>query len=122
MKDPITPEAFRCAMKDPDHLKRWSVASRPFIVLVARDLVDALPWSHGVEMMQEVLALYAEYRRKIPTGDVERRVDPMMHETIEVPLVKNETLTVDELDRCIRWLVGQLKDRRPEWTLESEPL
>jgi hypothetical protein len=48
--------------------------------------------------------------------------EPLTGEMVEVPICKEESLEVEELDRAIRYLVGQIREKRPKWRLEQAPL
>ena len=47
--------------------------------------------------------------------------DPLGNE-VEVPLYKDDLLTIAEMDRCIRFLIGLVTDKDPNWSLENDPL
>jgi hypothetical protein len=113
----------RTAIRDPEHLKRWIEASgRQYMVFVSRDLLDALPYPYGHETLQVLCHFYESKRRTIYTGDDRVQKDPLTGEDVRVPIYKDQDLTVEEMDRCVRWLVGRITDKRPDWTLEGPPL
>ncbi|OGO08158.1 MAG: hypothetical protein A2Y61_00300 [Chloroflexi bacterium RBG_13_60_13] len=110
----------RVSMKDKSHLKRWLEASgRAWLVFNAIDLVDALSWPDGVDVLMQVVACYKDHRAGIETGRFEEQVDPTLGKMVRVPIYKGEPLEVEELTRAIRALVGQIKEKDPTWTLES---
>lgn len=97
---------MRVAEQSPEHMKRWLADSgRTWIVFngpMLVDSMDSLIWGEKVRELQLLIANYRDHRAGLP--------DPLP-----------ETLTVDELDRAIRYLVGQITDLEPTWTLESAP-
>ena len=111
---------IRTAMKDPQKLVEWLEASgRRWVVFNAMDLVKALPWPTGVELFMQVIQAYRDFRSTKETGRTENlTVGPQAH---EVPVYYGETLEVEELDRCIRYLVGQITDKDPSWSLSKDP-
>ena len=122
-----SPEALRTAMKDPDHLKEWlSESGRPFLIFVAKDLVDALPWPDGAQALAEIIHCYRVHRNAIANGETETQT---YHDTVaggevtvEVPLYKDETLELAEIDRTIRYLTGLASEKDPLWSLQNPPL
>jgi len=119
----LSAEAIATAMKSPDHLKAWLDASgRRWLVFNGIDLIDSLTYPEGHDMLMLIVAAYRDYRRTIPTGEVEKMVHPDTNVEVEVPLTKGETLELAELDRAIRYLVAQMYQRKPDWKLEGEPL
>jgi len=48
--------------------------------------------------------------------------NPVTKEQVKVPQMKEETLEVEELDRVIRYLIGQVTEKDPTWKLENPPL
>jgi len=120
----LTREQVNTAMKDQDHLKRWlSGTGRQFIVLNSGDLVDAL-WGVGdaVDLLIQLLAIYRDHRAAQPSGRVERVREPVSKEMVEIPIPKGEKLELAEIDRCIRWLIGQASALDPEWSLDHPAL
>lgn len=97
-------------------LKEWVDASgRGWIVLNARQFVEALPWPGGVRAFQECLAAYQDHRRTIETGDTE------VISGVTVKKYHTDVLTVIELDRVIRYLIAQVSALDPTWSLERDP-
>lgn len=114
----------RVAMKDPEHLLRWLQASnREFLIFVTRDLMTALKPDNldVVPMLQQAIFAYTQYRMSIEY-DVQREREPLTGEMIDVPIVKDDRLTLAEKDRLIRQLAGDLSDAVPGWTLDSPPI
>lgn len=103
-------------VSSPDQLIRWLEASgRAWLVLNARQFVEAQAWPDGVELFRLCLAAYRDHRSTIATGETE---------TIDgktVPKFHPETLTVVELDRAIRYLITQASTLDPTWSLERDP-
>jgi len=114
---------LRVAIKDADHLKAWLEKSgRRWLVFNALELVDALPFPDGVDTLIQLIACYRDYRSVQPTGRVEAIKEPTLGGTVHAPVYKGETLEVEELDRAIRYLIRQITDVDPEWSLNNEPL
>ena len=111
------------AMKDKGHLKKWlRSTNRVWLVFNSLELVDALRWPEGVDVLMQIIACYRDHRRAVPTGEVEMQLDPSTGESTEIPLYKREGLEVGELDAAIRDLVRQIKDEVPTWTLNDPPM
>lgn len=114
---------IRVAMKSPEHLKGWMHASgRRWLLLNGDHLVDALPWPNGVEAFMQVVACYRDHRAALDTGETQLIENPDTGEMDEVPLYYPEPLTLTEMDRAIRWLVGQITELDSDWKLENPPL
>jgi hypothetical protein len=112
----------RVAMKSPDHLKRWLEATGlRWLVLNTAELVDALSFPAGVDTLMQIIACYRDHRRAIPTGS-QIIADPISGKPIEVAKFKDENLEKEELDRAIRYLVGQITEIDPNWNLNTTPL
>ena len=123
MSNQLSVAQINTAMQSPDHLKRWLEKSgRRWLVFNAIDLIDGLPWPHGVEALTQVISAYRAQRLTIPTGDFEEQVDPTTSEKVRVPIMKDELPTYEELDRCVRYLVSMLKVKDPLWSLEGPAL
>ena len=113
---------MRVAMESPQHLRDWLVASgREWIVLRGDDLVKALPWPEGVDSFIQFCQVVRDYRATIDSGRTEKQRDPLTNEMVEIPVFKSETLEVEELDRAIRYLIGQVTSLDPSWSLENPP-
>lgn len=114
----------RVSIKDPDHLKRWIASRRPFLVFVGEDLSEALKpfWPECEQELQRIINQYMSHRLGVPTGDVKRQKDPITGKMIDVPLYKDDTLTLTELDRLVRWAVAQIMDHDPNWKLTNPAL
>lgn len=124
---PLTPEQIQTAMKSPEHLREWLDASgRRWLVFDGVELVKALPWPHGVEAFMQVIAAYRDERRTVWTGKMEKfkGKNAVTGEEIdqEVKVMKGEHLEVEELDRAIRYLVGQIMELDPNWSLDKPAL
>lgn len=121
--DELARRLFKVSMKTPEHLKKWLEASgRRWLVLDTLELVDALPWPNGVDSLIQIIACYRDHRRVIPSGRVERQRDPTLKKEVDVPIMKDETLEVFELDRAIRYLIGQITTKDAKWKLENPPM
>ena len=110
---------FRVAIKDAEHLKKWLEKSgRTWIVLNCTELVDALPFPDGLDAFMQIIACYRDHRRGVPTGEIEVQTDPTLGKEIQVPLMKDENLSVVELDQAIRYLISQVTELDPDWSIE----
>src|SRR4030042_3593069 len=99
-------------MKDKSHLKRWLEASgRAWLVFNAIDLVDALSWPDGVDVLMQVVACYKDHRAGIETGRFEEQVDPTLGKMVRVPIYKGGPLEAEGRTRPSRAPVGQMRDR-----------
>lgn len=103
--------AMRVAMQSPQQLRKWLHESgRRWLVFDALELVEALPWPHGVQNLIDTIACYRDHRAAIPstTGAmVEQKdphADPSKPRMIQVPVTKPETLESAELEQCIAYL------------------
>lgn len=120
--DEIAKRQARVAVTTPTQLKAFLAASeRRWLVLDALDLVDSLPWPEGVDDLIRVVTCYRNQRQTIETGRYETMETPAGG-TAEVPVYKGETLELEELDRCIRFLVAQATEKDPSWSLDNPPL
>ena len=123
----LSQEQINTAMRSPGHLRAWLDASgRRWVVFNGLDLIEALPWPHGVDVFMQVVMAYRDYRRTIPTGEVSA-VDGWHPKTgeryvAEVTHYKGESLELEELDRAIRYLVAQIMEKDPTWSLEKPAL
>jgi hypothetical protein len=118
----LSQEQLNTAMRSPAHLKQWlEVTHRRWLVFNAMELMDALPWPSGVEAFMQVVMAYRDHRRTIESGRTELVEEPLTGEMVEVPICKDENLEVEELDRAIRYLAGQIREKRPEWMLGTPP-
>lgn len=129
-KEEVTPEsaaalqrerAMKAAMASPEHLKLWMQESgRRWMVFDGVSLVDAMPWPGGVQEVMDVIQLYAQHRRSIPSGRFEKQ--EVMGQVVDVEIFKTEKLELAELDRAIRYLVAQAYEWDPKWSLENPAL
>lgn len=111
------------AMKSVDHLKQWLDASgRRWLVFNALDLADALTYPEGHETFRTLVEAYRDHRRTIDSGRTETLTHPATGKAVEVPVFKDESLEIEELDRAIRYLVSQMYARNPTWSLDSDSL
>lgn len=123
VKKEIQERMDNVAIKSPDKLKEWLLASdRAWVIFNSIDLVDSLPWPEGVDDMSRVVACYARYRQTVPSSRVDKVKDPVTGESIEVPKFKTDQLEKEEVDRLIRFLIRQQSERFPEWKLDDPPL
>lgn len=114
---------FNVAIKDPEHLKRWLQESgRTWLIFNTNDLVDALPFPDGLDTLIQIIACYRDHRSIMPSGRVEKQVNPVTGKEVEVPLSKSDKLEVAELDRAIRFLINQITETEPSWNLQQPPM
>lgn len=112
----------RTAMAVPAHLKAWLKASgRAWLVINGDELVDALPWPGGVQEVMDLVSMLARHRATKPSGRFGQVKDPLTKEMVDIPVMKTEVLEPDELDRAIRYLVAQMRQHDPDWSLETTP-
>lgn len=113
----------RISISNPDHLKEWlAKTGRQFVVFKSDDLVDALPWPFGVGAFMEIVAAYRDHRAVQETGRFEDQIDPRTGKTVRLSIYKGECLEIEELDRCIRYLIGQASTTDPKWSLDNDPM
>ena len=113
----------RIAMPDKSHLKRWLGATgKTWLTFNALDLVDALRWPDGVDLLMQIIACYRDHRAAIETGRTEEQADPRSGEKVKVPIFKGESLELEELDRAIRDMQQRILEKDPRWTIENDPL
>jgi len=108
--------AMDTGMQSPAKMKQWlSASGRTWLVLNSVHLVDSFKWPEGGEHFQNMVAAYRDLRSTIKTGETEN-IDG-----VSVEKCHGETLTVPEMDRCIRDLIGQITEMDPTWSLERDP-
>ncbi len=70
--------------------------------------------------------MYRDHRRAIATGryETQKHVNHVTGKEVEVevPVYKDETLEIEELDRAIRHLIGLASEKDPSWKLSNAPL
>lgn len=116
-------QAMNTAIQSVEHLLQWLDSSgRRWLVFNGHDLIKAMKFPEGHEVLMMIVAAYRDYRRTIPTGGVESMKNPDTGVVVDVPTMKDELLETEELDRAIRYLAAQMYERNPEWSLESDPL
>lgn len=96
--------------RDKAHLKSWLTASgRKYLVLNATDLVDAMPFPDGVEMVQQVIAAYGQHRATRESGWVHAMPEAFKAKFAQRGQVAPETMavmvdeapTLEEIDEAI---------------------
>jgi hypothetical protein len=123
MLQEFTQVQVNTAMKSADHLKRWLAESgRSWLVLKADDLVDSLPWPEGVDLLIGMVEGYRKHRMGTMSGRTEKVKHPVTQRVTEIPIPKTDALEVEELDRCIRFLIGQVTSLDESWSLDNPPL
>lgn len=88
-------EQERVAQTDPEALKRWLLASdRKYMVFNSADLVDALQWPDGHQVLQQLIEAYRDHRRTMEADAVERQ--KTLNGVVEVKRLKSEVLEPEE--------------------------
>lgn len=121
----LTAAQINTAMRDPAHMKRWAeTTNRQFLIYPMGDLIDALAqhWPEAANDHQRVDSVFTQHRLTIPSGDYRDVTDPITGQVVTETLYKGNQLTDVELDRCIRWCIGQIREKRPGWVLDDKPL
>lgn len=110
---------IRTSLKDPEHLKKWlDESNRRYLVFDSLDLVDSLPFPAGIDSLMQLIACYRDHRATKPSGRAEKS-SLVSGEDVEIPIMKTDVLEVEELDRAIRFLVGQITELDAGWSLEN---
>jgi RecJ-like exonuclease len=120
--------AARVAMTDPRHLKAWLRDSgRRYIVLRHDDLVDALPWPEGVEAMAQLVEAYRQHRaaeigEERPCSKCRGQSQvtdgcSTCHGAGVTRRYKTDVLELDEMKDAAEWLVAQIREKDPSWTI-----
>jgi hypothetical protein len=118
----LSHEQMATAMRSPTHMEAWLESSgRKWLVLNSVDLMKALTWPDGVNILMQVIAAYRDHRLTQPSGRTEIIADALGHKT-EVPIVKTDVLEVEELDRAIRYMAARMLEIDPKWSLENPGL
>lgn len=118
----LTPEQIRIAIQSPEHLAKWAKETgRQWMVFKTQDLIDALTFPEGHEILIQIIGAYQGHRMAQPSGDYEM-VENVDGEMVRVPIMKDSNLTKTELDRCIRFLIGRITSIDPKWSLEKPGL
>lgn len=108
-------EQLNVAIKDPQQLINWLQASdRKYLVLETRDLIEALAtvdFVGGVENLQQIISLYRDHRRRIPTG-LHEEAEVNDHVSgkkiaVKMQIFKDELLEPEELTDLIEWAMRQ---------------
>jgi hypothetical protein len=95
-------EQLRVAMGDPNRLALWAEQTgRGFIVLNTRHLIRALEWPAGIQLVQQVVSAYRDFRRTLPDAYREQ-VTATDHATgrqvtVETDVMLDETPSLDEI-------------------------
>lgn len=121
--DQLREARARVAMSSPEHMQQWLEASgRRFLVFPAAELVASLPWPGGVEALMQIIAAWRDHRRAQESGRYHEVRHPVMKDKVRVPIMKDDTLEIEELDRAIRYLISLASQRDPAWKLENPPM
>lgn len=133
----LTRAAAAVAMTSPKHLKDWLNASgRRYIIMVANDLVDALPWPGGVEAFTQVVECYRQHRavevaeekpcpkccgQKFPNARSNNKLTPradcMTCNGAGVERrYKGDVLEPGEMKHAVQFLIDQIRKTEPNWS------
>lgn len=109
----------RVSIPSMEHLKRWLLGTnRGYVIFRGQDLLSALDEIPGSgEIFQQVVNLYTSYRLTQPTGDKRTEYDPRQKKDVLVPIYKDDRLTYEEKDQCVRQLTRELFDENEDWKL-----
>lgn len=117
---------MRTWMQGPDKLKEWLAASgRAWLVFNATHLVDSMDsviWEERIRDFQNLVAGYRDHRAGIKHHQVPHPDPKAAAEGKMMDVGFPETLTIEELDRAIRFLITQASELDPNWKLENNPL
>lgn len=109
------PETPQAGFRDKAHLKAWLMASdRQFLVLNTADLVDAMPFPDGVELVQQVIAAYSQHRAMRESGWVHDMPESLKARFTQrgqvapstMPVMVDEAPTLEEIDAAILQLTA----------------
>lgn len=119
----LSERQMNVAIKSKKHMLEWLEATnRQWFLFNGKHLVEALPWPSGDEAFMQMVACYRDHRAVIPTGEIEWVEDPVTKEMKSVQQYHPESLTLVEMDRAIRWMVGQITSLDSDWSLDNPPL
>ncbi len=101
-----TDPAARVAMASPVHLRRWlRETGRTWIILRTDDLVQALPWPHGVNALIQILEAYRQ-------GRCVRQVEDYTNRGEKYNRQLGDQLELDEMILARDWLSTLIEDER----------
>lgn len=92
-------------------------SERKWLVLNTGHLVEALPFPQGVLMVQQIIAWYRNHRATVGTGRKQTVMDPVSRESIVIEEGHGEALEIREAEDVIRFLLDNIRQRDPTWTL-----
>jgi len=111
------------SIKSPEHLKKWLIASgRRWLVFDGVDLINSLDYPAGVLSLMQIINSYQAYRSSKMSNRIEKIEHPLTHEIIETALPKCDVLELEELDRCVRYLIGLASTKDINWNINNSPL
>lgn len=121
MTEVLSQQQLNTGMKSPQHLKKWLAESgREWIVINSSDWVDALPFPDFHNLFMQMCARYGAYRATLESGRT-KLVETEKGE-VEFPVMKAQTLEIEELDSAIRYLIRQASELDSNWSLENPAL
>lgn len=124
MTDEERVEAIQRISITEEHLIEFlNKSGREWLIFRTEDLVRSIP-PGGLEFVQQIVSCYRDYRsvQNSTTGELVEQKDVVSGKIVEIPKTKPETLEVAELDRLIRYLVGQITELDSTWTLDRPPM
>ncbi len=105
-------------MKSPEHMVNWLKSTgRTWLVFNAEDMVRGQVWPWGIDALMQIIAGYRAYRGAQPSGRTETIKNAVTGEMETIPISKSDQLEVAEMDRAVRWLIEQITERDPDWSL-----
>lgn len=111
---------FRTSIKSTQHLKQWlEDSNRHWLVFDGLDLVDSLDFPSGISSLIDIICKYTAYRNTKVSGRLETMKHPITGETINALLPKTDTLEIEEIDRCVRYLIGLASQLDSTWNLNN---
>jgi len=104
---------MKTAMQNKAHCLAWLEGTgRKYVIFRSDHLVESFVWPEHGRMLQILIAGYRDHRAAI-----EHHKD-----RDGLPVCFGETLEVEEIDRAIRYLIGEITAKDPTWKLENDPL
>jgi hypothetical protein len=106
------------SIKSKAHLKTWLEQSgRRWLIFDSLALVDSLTFPEGVDQLITMVAAYEQHRQALPTGEMVEEIDPTLGKPVQVPQMKSGVLSVEEMDRVVRFLIRSITEVDPTWVL-----
>lgn len=111
------------AMRSPEHMLHWlQETGRKWLVFNTEDMVRGQVWPHGIDALMQIISGYRQHRQAQPSGRFDTLKHPVTREMTRVPITKTDKLEIAEMDRAIRWLIEQITEADPDWSLNKPAL